>query len=193
MQPKWKIKTSVILYVDIIFSKILAFNRSTWLSSGEQELWAWYQQVCVPKLLQLCLTLCDPMDCSPPGSSVHGILRARILEWVVIPFSKGSSQPRESSWPRNPTLSISCIGRWVLYQWCHLGKPQVSFGFNALEKERTRWGLFLCTFTFRMEMSEHCQLTNSLSLWNTHLSHAAVLLEWQTLILGTERKNITVC
>ena len=47
MQPKWKIKTSVILYVDIIFSKILAFNRSTWLSSGEQELWAWYQQVCV--------------------------------------------------------------------------------------------------------------------------------------------------
>ena len=44
---------------------------------------------------QLCLTLCDPMDCSPPGSSVHGILQARMLEWVAIPFSKGSSQPRE--------------------------------------------------------------------------------------------------
>ena len=40
---------------------------------------------------QLCLTLCDPMDCSLPGSSVHGILQARILEGVVIPFSKGSS------------------------------------------------------------------------------------------------------
>ena len=38
-----------------------------------------------------CLTLCDPMDCSPPGSSVHGILQTRILEWVAIPFSKGSS------------------------------------------------------------------------------------------------------
>ena len=38
-----------------------------------------------------CLTLCDPMDCSPPGSSVHGNSQARILEWVVIPFSKGSS------------------------------------------------------------------------------------------------------
>ena len=40
---------------------------------------------------QYCLTLCDPMDCSPPGSSVHGSLQARILEWVAIPFSRGSS------------------------------------------------------------------------------------------------------
>ena len=42
-----------------------------------------------------CLTLSDPMDCSPPGSSVHGILQARILEWVAIIFSRGSSQPRD--------------------------------------------------------------------------------------------------
>ena len=41
---------------------------------------------------QSCLTLCDPMDCSPPGSSVLGILQAGILEWVAIPFSKGSSR-----------------------------------------------------------------------------------------------------
>ena len=44
---------------------------------------------------QLCLTLCDPMDCSLPGSSVRGISQVRILEWVVISFSKGSSQPRD--------------------------------------------------------------------------------------------------
>ena len=44
---------------------------------------------------QLCPTLCDSMDCSPPGSSVHGILRAGILEWVAIPFFRGSSQPRD--------------------------------------------------------------------------------------------------
>ena len=43
---------------------------------------------------QLCLTLFDPMDCSPSGSSVHGILQARILEWVTISFHRGSSQPR---------------------------------------------------------------------------------------------------
>ena len=42
-------------------------------------------------------TLCDPMDCSLPGSSVHGILQARILEWVAFPFSRGSSQPRDQT------------------------------------------------------------------------------------------------
>ena len=42
-----------------------------------------------------CVWLCDPMDCSPPGSSVHGILQARILKLVAIPFSKGSFQPRD--------------------------------------------------------------------------------------------------
>ena len=49
--------------------------------------------VCV-KSLQLCLTLCNPMDCSPPGSSVHGILQAKILEWAATSSSRGSSQPR---------------------------------------------------------------------------------------------------
>ena len=44
---------------------------------------------------QSCPILCDPMDCSPPDSSVHGILQARILEWVAIPFSRGSSWPRD--------------------------------------------------------------------------------------------------
>ena len=44
---------------------------------------------------QSCPTLCDPVDCSPPGSSVRGILQARTLEWVAIPFSRGSSQPRD--------------------------------------------------------------------------------------------------
>ena len=45
------------------------------------------------KSLQLCPILCDPMDCSPPGSSVHGILQARILEWVSMPSFRGYSQP----------------------------------------------------------------------------------------------------
>ena len=47
---------------------------------------------------QSCLTLCNPMDCCPPGSSVHGILQARILEWVAIPFSRGSSRPWNRTW-----------------------------------------------------------------------------------------------
>ena len=46
---------------------------------------------------QLCPILCDPMDCGPPGSSVHGILQARTLEWVAILFSRESSQPRDQT------------------------------------------------------------------------------------------------
>ena len=44
---------------------------------------------------QFCLTLCDPMDCTPPGSSAHGILQAKILEWVAVSYSRGFSQPRD--------------------------------------------------------------------------------------------------
>ena len=50
------------------------------------------------KSLQLCLTLCDPMDYSLPGFFVHGILQARTLKWVAMPSSKGSSQPRDRTW-----------------------------------------------------------------------------------------------
>ena len=56
------------------------------------------------QLLQSCPTLCDPMDCSSPGSFVHGILQARILEWVAISFSRGSSPPRDRT-------HVSCIPR----------------------------------------------------------------------------------
>ena len=62
---------------------------------------------------QSCLTLWDPMDCSPPGSSVHGILQAGILEWVAISSSRGSSQPRDQI----HVSCISCIGRQLLYHW----------------------------------------------------------------------------
>ena len=49
------------------------------------------------KSLRFCLIFRNPMDCSPPGSSVHGILQTRILEWVAIPFPGGSSQPRDQT------------------------------------------------------------------------------------------------
>ena len=63
--------------------------------------------------------LCDPTDCSPPGSSVHGILQARMLEWVAVPSSRGSSQPSD----RTCIFYVSCFGRWVLFHYCHLGSP----------------------------------------------------------------------
>ena len=67
---------------------------------------AWYtlllREWLIGLVAKLRLTLCDPRDCNPPGSSAHGISQARVLEWVAISFS------RSSSWPRHPT-HISCI------------------------------------------------------------------------------------
>ena len=61
------------------------------------------------EVTQSCLTLCDPIDCSLPGSSVHGIFQAIVLEWVAISFSRGSAQPRDQTC----ISPISCIGRWI--------------------------------------------------------------------------------
>ena len=57
-----------------------------------------------------CPTLCDLMDYSPPGSSVHGISEARILEWGAVSFSRGSSPPRDGTW-------VSCIAGWFFMVW----------------------------------------------------------------------------
>ena len=62
------------------------------------------------KVIQSCPTLCDPMDCSLPASSVHEILQARILEWVAIPFSKGSSWSKDWTW-------VSCIAGRFFTIW----------------------------------------------------------------------------
>ena len=73
------------------------------------------------KRAQSCLTLCDCLGCSPPDSSVHGMVQAKILEWVAISYSKGSSQHRGL----NCVSCIFCIGRWVPYPSCHLGSPAI--------------------------------------------------------------------
>ena len=68
--------------------------------------------VCVCMCNLQCPTICDSMDSSPEGSSVHGILQARILEWVTMTFSRGSSRPRDSRFSH-----VFCIGRQILYHW----------------------------------------------------------------------------
>ena len=60
---------------------------------------------------QFCPTLCNLIDCSLPGTSVHGTVQARILEWVAISSSRGLSQPRDQT----PVSWVSCIGRQILY------------------------------------------------------------------------------
>ena len=82
-----------------------------------------YKDVCVcvsARLLQSCPTLCNPMDWSPPGSSVCGILQARILEWVAKPSCRGSFQSRD--W----TASLSLLHcRQLLHHWSHLDSPLI--------------------------------------------------------------------
>ena len=75
------------------------------------------------KLLQLCPTLWDPMDCSLPGSSVHGISQARILEWIAMLSFRGSSQPRDQ------THVFYCLPHWQAdsLPQRHLGSPNMAF------------------------------------------------------------------
>ena len=83
----------------------------------------WFVALLVTKL---CLTLCDPMDCSPPASSVHGILQARILVWVATSFYRGPS------WPRDKT-HVSYIGRWILYGWAtRKARSDIKLYYNPL-------------------------------------------------------------
>ena len=70
----------------------------------------WIIICCCCSVDKLCLTLCDPLDYSLIGSSVHGILQAGILEWVAISFFRRSSQISDGT-------CVSCIGRWILYHW----------------------------------------------------------------------------
>ena len=78
----------------------------------------WVSEVLVT---QLCPSLCYPLNCSPPDSSVHGTLQAKILEWVAIPFSRVSSQPRDRTWvsciagdslPSEPLVKLDLVARW---------------------------------------------------------------------------------
>ena len=84
---------------DIYISLILCIKESEWV-----------------KVTELCLTLCDPMHCSLPGSSVHGILQARILEWIAFPFSRGLP---------NPGIELRSPIWQILYEQSHQGSPRI--------------------------------------------------------------------
>ena len=84
----------------------------------------WKRGQLVPRGTHLLLfshiwLFCDPMGCSPPGYSVHGISQAKILEWVAISFSRRSSRTRDQTW-------VSCIDRQILYSWTTIGIKEVA-------------------------------------------------------------------
>ena len=93
------------------------FRRS--VQSLKENFWQYWFEVKVQVLVaQSCLTLCKPLDCSRSGSSVHGILQARILDWVAILFSRGSSWPRGWTW-------VSCIAHRSLTSWATRESPLI--------------------------------------------------------------------
>jgi len=98
----------------------------------------------VDSVAQSCPTLCDPMNCSPPDSSVHGISQVRILEWVSISFSRGSSQ---LGWILHLLFS-----KWTLYRLSHLARSPR--GNSSLE-ERS-WGI--SGIVGRLEWLQHKQV-----------------------------------
>ena len=108
---------------------------------------------------QSCPTICDPMNCGPPGSSLHGISQARILEWVTLPFSRGLLQPRDwtsVSW-------VSCNGRQILYHWTTvsgLGKNICNYIYICvcvcvyIYIEREHWGPELSLLWLKSRIEE---------------------------------------
>ena len=83
-------------------------NVGVSFQDNENTLKLWCVRVC-----SVASDSLGPYDCSPPGFSVHGIIQARILEWVAVPFSRGSSQP----WDGTHNSYISCTGWRTLYHW----------------------------------------------------------------------------
>ena len=91
---------------------------------------------------QLCPILWDPMDCSQPHSSVHGILQARILEWFAIPFSRGSSRPRDWAW-------VSCIAGKFFTVWATKEAPWPNYHPKVSSANAITLGLRASTYEFR--------------------------------------------
>ena len=118
---KWKVKVKSLSRVRLLATPWTATHQAPpSMGFSRQEYWSGVplpSPLMHARSLQVCLTLWDPMNCSPQGSPVHEILQARLLEWVAISSSRGSSRPR--GWTR--VFYIIFIGRQVLY---HLAPPE---------------------------------------------------------------------
>ena len=96
--------------------------------------------------------LCNPMDCSPPGSPVHVIFQARILEWVAISYSRRSHGPRDWRW----VFCISCTGRQSL-PLCHLGSPCKGLLLWAIQFSSVQFSRSVVSDSLRPHESQHAR------------------------------------
>ena len=122
---KWIV---LCIYHPVVFLISLRYNSRSGVTGSKGKCiysCAWSYRL----VTKSCLILCHLMDCSPPGSFVHGIFQARKLEWGDIYFSKGSSQPRDQT---QDWICISCIGWWILYHWGTNRYCQIPFPRNIV-------------------------------------------------------------
>ena len=152
-----------IYFLFIIIVSFIAFNSYFYIFYLYGPIsYTWYtpyieiMHVC--SVAQMCPPLCDLVDCSPPGSSVHGITQASVLEWVAISFSRESSVPRDQS----QVSYVSFTGRWILYHWatgeaplrlysfyiilvflavpfCNINRRVINFEGNTIQQPVTDW------------------------------------------------------
>ena len=115
--------------------------------------------------------LCDPRDCSPTGFCVHGALQARILEWFAIPFSKGSSLPRDRT-------CVSCTGRQVLYP----GSPK----FPLLNANEGSWNMVVL---WRAPATEPARAAASMNGILTKPSMPTLPMNWGNILFQLKKKS----
>ena len=109
---------------------------------------------------QYCLSLCHPMDCIPPGSSLHGIFQARIVEWVVIPISRRSSPSRDQTW-------VSCIAGRFFTVWAIREAPLGTYLATFYKSDVLKF-----IFLRKRERDKHFSV-------NTGLSPEMMVFPWQ--------------
>ena len=126
--------------------------------------------LCSCLVIQSCLTLCIPLDSSLPGSSVLGIFLARILDWVAISYSRGSSQPRDQSW----VSCVSCNAGGFFIRWAIKEVIWVPYIFCGL----TPYQIHALAFLLHLSKSKHLSKVgqNSTSLMKTSTKHHLSLL-----------------
>ena len=118
---------------------------------------------------KLCLNLWDPMDCSPPGSSVHGILQARLLEWEAISFSRGSSQPRDQ-------IQVSCISRQILYHSTTREAPHLWVWKHNLRRMIGKIAQFVTASSFSNSFFHLCTHTQRVD--PSHFRYMVCIFVW---------------
>ena len=135
-------------------------------------------QLCVCSVAQSYPTLSNPMDCSPPGSSVHGIFLARMLEWVAISSSRGSSQPRDPA-------HVSCVSCMFA-----VGQTKASHLQNRTISKDLEGSIILALSQFAKIYSQQSYWNISVTTWVKSFGHLGVSFSYLYTLVITQSPSV---